>query len=262
MTLERLKRWLRPFRPILRPIWRHIAPRLRPDNPDSYRNTFDRNMARLETFGRWLIRRPVRIRPLRHDEIVALAAEIPYYRLRAEYLDAASIVAADLIRTHRLRTALELGPHLQPLIVGADTMSLEDLAELRATGRRIVHDATVVPWPVEDGAYDLFVGLQVFEHLGTSQPEAFREVRRVARHAILSLPIDWEMKDPTDMHHLLRDEQVRSWFAPVVPTSVVVGNGGRRKRLIYVFENLPPVDPFESLDREPLAGPGTVSTST
>jgi hypothetical protein len=43
---------------------------------------------------------------------------------------------------------------------------------------------------VADNAYDLFVALQVFEHLGTSQREAFREVRRVARHAIISLPID------------------------------------------------------------------------
>jgi hypothetical protein len=247
VTLERgLKRWLRPARPILRPIWRRVAPRLRPDNPDSYRNTLDRTVTRLETRARWLIRRPVPIRPLRHHEIVELAAALPYYRLRGEYLEAASKVAAELISAHRLRSALELGPHLQPLIVGADTMELEERAELRATGRRIVHDATVGPWPVENRAYDLFVGLQVFEHLGTSQPEAFREVRRVARHAIVSLPIEWEMTDPTDMHHMLRDEQVRSWFAPVTPTRVVVGNGGRRKRLIYVFENLPMVGPSEA----------------
>jgi hypothetical protein len=262
MTLDRLKRWLRPLRPILRPIWRRTTARLRPDNPDSFRNTFDRQMARIETFGRWLIRRPVAIRPLRHHEIVALAAEIPYYRVRVEYLDAAAGIAADLIRKHRLHTALELGPHLQPLIVGADTMSLDDRADLRATGRRLVHDATNVPWPADDRAYDLFVALQVFEHLGTSQPEVFREVRRVARHAILSLPIDWEMTDPTNVHHMLRDEQVRSWFAPVAPTSVVVGNGGRRKRLVYVFEDLPPVERSGSLDRGSLGGPGTGSAAT
>ena len=38
------------------------------------------------------------------------------------------------------------------------------------------------------------------------------------------------------------------WFAPVVPTKVVVGNPGHRKRLIYVFEDLP------APDGEPAAG--------
>ena len=64
-------------------------------------------------------------------------------------------------------------------------------------------------------AYDLFVAFQVFEHLGDSQPEAFREVRRVARNAILSLPIDWEMADPRNCHHQLSAAKVRAWFAPI-----------------------------------------------
>ena len=33
----------------------------------------------------------------------------------------------------------------------------------------------------------------------TRQPEAFREVRRIARHAIMSLPIDWDMDDPAQL---------------------------------------------------------------
>jgi len=88
----------------------------------------------------------------------------------------------------------------------------------------------------------------VFEHLGTRQPEAFLEVRRVARNAILSLPIDWVMADPRNCHHLVTEERVLGWFAPVVPTKVVVGNPGHRKRLIYVFEDLP------APDGEPAAG--------
>ena len=102
-----------------------------------------------------------------------------------------------------------------------------------------VHDATQEPWPFEDKSYDLFVALQVFEHLGDRQPEAFREVRRIARNAILSLPIDWEMDDPTNCHHRIPNERVLSWFAPIVPTRVVEGSGGKRRRLIYVFEDLP-----------------------
>ena len=79
---------------------------------------------------------------------------------------------------------------------------------------------------------------QVFEHLGDRQAEAFLEVCRVARHAIISLPIDWEMDDPTNIHHQISNEKALSWFAPVVPTRVELGNPGPRKRLVYVFENL------------------------
>ncbi len=127
--------------------------------------------------------------------------------------------------------------------------------DLQAEGRRLVHDATVAPWPVRDNACDLFVALQVFEHLGGLQTTAFAEVRRVARNAILSLPIGWEMADPTNAHHQLSHEHVMTWFAPVVPTRIVVGNGGRKKRLIYVFEDLPGSDPVQ----HPRLAPGPAS---
>jgi hypothetical protein len=81
--------------------------------------------------------------------------------------------------------------------------------------------------------------MQVFEHLGTRQNEAFLEVCRIARHAIISLPIDWQMLDPTNCHHQISHEKALSWFRPVVPTRIHRGNPGPRKRLIYVFENLP-----------------------
>ena len=158
------------------------------------------------------------------------------------YLSAAGQAARELIERRDLRTALELGPHLRSLIVGADVMDVVSREALRAEGRRVVHDATTVPWPFGNKAYDLFVALQVFEHLGDRQPDAFREVRRVARHAILSLPIDWVMADPANCHHGLTHERVLGWFAPVVPTRVLVGNPGHRKRLLYIFEDLPAPD--------------------
>ena len=189
-----------------------------------------------------IVLRRRRIRALRRHEIHDLAADIAYYKPREAYMTVASKVAGDLIARRRLRTALEVGPHLRPVIVGADTMELEPNDALSAAGRLLVHDATSTPWPVEDKAYDLFVALQVFEHFHGHQPEAFREVRRVARHAILSLPIDWVMADPANCHHQLSHERVLSWFAPVTPTRVVLGNGGPKKRLLYVFEDLPALD--------------------
>jgi hypothetical protein len=153
-------------------------------------------------------------------------------------MGAAARVAAELIERHDLRTALELGPNIRPLVRGADAMDVVQRPGLEAEGRLIVHDATAAPWPVADGQYDLFVALQVFEHLGARQDVAFSEVARVARHAILSLPIDWEMADPRNVHHHVAHERVLSWFAPHTPTRIIEGTAAPKKRLIYVFENL------------------------
>lgn len=178
------------------------------------------------------------IRPIARREFDALARAFPYYVGRWSYVSVACEQAARLIDTYGLHTALELGPHLRSMIVGADVMDRYSPPQLEAEGRIIVHDARQAPWPIDDKRYDLFVALQVFEHLRDRQNAAFREACRVARHAIISLPIDWVMDDPTDCHHQISHEQALEWFQPAVPTLVVTGNTGRRTRLIYVFENL------------------------
>jgi len=240
-SVSRLRRLLQPLRPVLGPIWRRVRGYIDGADPLSIPAIADRASFLV---GRAADRRAGRvrpIRPLRRFELIDLGMRVPYYRPRVVYLSAASRNAERLIRDHGLTTALELGPGLRPLIVGADVLDLRDQPDLEAEGRTIIHNATVLPWPIADGAYDLFIALQVFEHLGTNQAAVFREVRRVARHAILSLPIDWVMSDPRNCHHGLTEERVLSWFAPVVPTRIELGNGGHRKRLIYVFENLQPV---------------------
>jgi hypothetical protein len=181
---------------------------------------------------------PGTIRPLVKSEFDRLAARFPYYRGRWDYTSVACDVAGELIGRHGLSSALELGPHIRSIVVGADVMDLRAQPDLEAEGRLLVHNATVLPWPAADESYGLFVALQVFEHLGDRQSAAFGEVCRIARHAIISLPIDWEMDDPTNIHHQISNERALSWFAPVVPSRVEVGNAGPRKRLVYVFEDL------------------------
>ena len=171
-------------------------------------------------------------------QFLRLSAKAPYYRNREAYMSAAAWAVADLIARYRLRTALELGPHMRPIVSGADVMDLGAAPGLISAARIILHDASVVPWPIADRAYDLFVGLQVFEHLGTAQRGAFAEVCRVARHAVVSLPIDWVQKDPTDPHHQLSEERVLAWFAPRIPTRIILGNPAPGMRKIYVFEHM------------------------
>jgi len=238
-----LRERLRPLRPVLLPIWRVAEPIVSGGSRLSIPTLASRLTSAVgDVASRARGARPRPIRALRRHEIVDLAAREPYYRPRIGYMRVAADEASRLIDRDDLRTALELGPNLRSLIVGADVMDIREQDRLEAEGRRVVADARQAPWPFDDKAYDLFMALQVFEHLGDRQPEAFREVCRVARHAMLSLPIDWVMDDPRNCHHGLTNEKVLSWFAPVVPTRVLVGNPGRRKRLLYVFENLPPPD--------------------
>ena len=222
---------MRPARRILEPLWWRLTLWI-DDEPRRYIRA-DRAIARFPRDGDG-------IRPLTRPEFDEMVEALPYYAGRWGYTSVALHRAVDLIRRHGLRTALELGAPVRPVIVGSDVMDYTARPELDASVSVTIHDARRFPWPYADGSYDLFIALQVFEHLGDKQLEAFREVRRIARHAVISLPIEWEMSDPTNSHHRISEERVLSWFAPVVPTRIVEGNGGRRRRLVYVFEDLEP----------------------
>lgn len=220
-----LKGPLRHLQPVARPIYRRFLAPPVPLTPDQI-------LASIDMRGR-------PIRPMLRSEFDEMTAAFPYYKGRWRYTSVALAEAAKLIVRDDLRTALELGAPARPIITGAEVMDYRVHEELDPSVTLTVHDGGEVPWPFDDKQFDLFIGLQVFEHLGSAQRDAFREVRRVSRHAILSLPIDWEMADPSDPHHLISDETVRSWFAPIEPTRVLEGNPGRRRRSVYVFEDLP-----------------------
>jgi hypothetical protein len=216
------------LRPVLRPIYRRFlaSDESGPTSGSAVPQSID------------MTGRPVR--PILKSEFDAMAAADPYYKGRWRYTSVALAEAAKLIVRDDLRTALEVGAPVKPILTGAHVMDYRLREELDPGVEISVHDATKVPWPFEDKQFGLFIALQVFEHLGQRQPEAFGEVRRVARHAIISLPIDWDMGNPKNIHHMIPEERVLSWFAPVVPTRILEGNPGPKKRVVYVFEDLEP----------------------
>ena len=161
-----------------------------------------------------------------------MAAADPYYKGRWRYTSVALAEAAKLIVRDDLGTALEVGAPVKPILTGAHVMDYRLREELDLhVDITVRYDATKVPWPFEDKQFGLFIALQVFEHLGQRQPEVFGEVRRVARHAIISLPIDWDMGNPKNIHHMIPEEMVLSWFAPVVPTRILEGQAEEARRL-------------------------------
>lgn len=112
---------------------------------------------------------------------------------------------------------LELGPGPmnRGIVDGSDTMGISNFKPLKGLEGRLTikHDACQTPWPIADKAYDLFLALQVFEHLDGRQREAFAEAKRVARHIILTMPYQCRSE-----RHRLNHSHYLKWFG--IPTEV------------------------------------------
>ena len=80
---------------------------------------------------------------------------------------------------------LEIGCREARLVPGSDRMDIDP------EHADIAWDIRDTPWPLADKTYDLAIALEVWEHLHRGQLEAFGELRRVARSAIMSFPYEW-----------------------------------------------------------------------
>lgn len=174
------------------------------------------------------------------SEFAELAQRDPYYRGRWGYTSAAIALAkASLFRSGFLEPSvpcvIEVGPGLRPLFQHSTVLDVKGAPHFPP------HDVGIAPWPTTNAEcgvgkpYDLVMGLQVWEHLGSHDPGekqqiAFREALRLAWNIILSFPLGWDCpEDPT--HHGITREKIRRWTLDVEPTAEVVVS----KRLICLW---------------------------
>lgn len=166
--------------------------------------------------------------PVTYQDYLQALDKNPYYSGRWGYYEEAIKQGIE----RQPKSGLELGVWSFPLFKNSTVMGLE-------TGARpgtVTHDAKLSPWPFSDKQFDLFMALQVWEHLEGCQQAAFKEVQRVARRAVISVPLLWRCADPTDMHHQLTLETFDQWWSPVTPTKLIVMPPWGTKRAIYVFD--------------------------
>jgi hypothetical protein len=154
-----------------------------------------------------------------------------YYSGRWPYIEAAGKLA------HKVapESAIELGPFQRPLLTGSHCMDIKHWGgPLRID---VLWDAAKTPWPLEDASYDIFVALQVWEHLRGAQRDAFRQVMRIAKSAILSFPLEWQMVDTQDCHHGITPDTVSKWTLGIRPVeSIVIDKPSpSRKRLVCLY---------------------------
>ena len=147
-----------------------------------------------------------------------------YYRGRWEYYK--EVIA--LIENHKFESFLELGPGYMPIVKNSDVIlnPLDDQfgKPNEVYGKIYTFDATQKPWPILDKSYDLFIALQVWEHLDNKQPRAFREVMRISNAAILSFPYKWDGGEEKPSHRAHRDidlNLIHDWTLGIAPLKTI-----------------------------------------
>lgn len=168
-----------------------------------------------------------------------------YYQGRWAYFSQVIEIARN---RNDIRRVIELGPSFLPVVKDCDVMLKP---EKDAWGRPVIkdareylHDATIIPWPIENKKYDLFIALQVWEHLDGKQKEAFQEVIRTSRMAILSFPYMWNCpKDNANYpeHHMIDEKIIADWTLGIEPKKVIrIPRTGEQvskgPRIIYFWE--------------------------
>jgi hypothetical protein len=168
----------------------------------------------------------------------------PYYTGRWEYFKE----VLKIIQQERINTVLELGPGFLPIVKNSDIMLSPEEDQFgrpaKIRGQVIVHDATSKPWPINDQKYDLFIALQVWEHLDNKQSRAFREVMRISKMAILSFPYLWEGGEAKPSHRAHRGidkELITDWTLHLSPENVIEiprtgSEFSKGPRLIYFWK--------------------------
>lgn len=147
-----------------------------------------------------------------------------YYIGRWEYFKE----VLKIIQNEEIKNVIELGPGLLPIVKNSDLiMNPEEDSFGRPNenkGKVYTFDATTKPWPINDKKYDLFIALQVWEHLDNKQSRAFREVMRISKMAILSFPYHWDGGEEKPSHRAHRDidrEIIEDWTLKLKPEKVI-----------------------------------------
>lgn len=148
-----------------------------------------------------------------------------YYEGRWEYFKE----VIEIIKNENIKSVLEIGPAQEPIVKNCDVMvkpedDMWGKPENKFFKECLVHDATESPWSISDKQYDLVIALQVWEHLEDKQKQAFQEVMRVSKMAIMSFPYMWDCpKDSRNYpaHHLIDEKIIGDWTLNIKPEKII-----------------------------------------
>lgn len=140
-------------------------------------------------------------------------------------------------RKIKCKISIELGPRGYPIVLDGATIDIIGTPTYK-------FNANNIPWNLKDKEFDIFIGLQVLEHLD-DKISILKEIKRISNKAIISLPLEWKLdinkvnKELYDTHNLLTLSMIEEWFnaANIIPTKAIICPPWRNKRIIYIFDN-------------------------
>jgi len=150
----------------------------------------------------------------------------------------------NMLKDVQFDRVLELGCNAVSIVNDSDCMYIGGMfPQKRHIENKYEHNAIDTPWPMADKQYDLFIALQVWEHLGGRQSgnhqKAFAEVMRVSKMAILSFPYKWiarRAKDKNKGHADINNEIISQWTLNAEPFKQLVVRPSNHRRKILFFK--------------------------
>ena len=165
------------------------------------------------------------LEPITYQDFEKIKKKDPYFNGRWSY----HAEAVRMVKHVKPETVLEAGGNGVHIFKGSDDIDINKMIE-----PVICHDLREVPWPVTKH-YDLFIALQVWEHLEGEQQKAFLEVMRISDRALLSFPYKWINEGPRHSNNDM--DVIRFWTLGVDPKAYVIHEPhGRLAMLIMYFE--------------------------
>lgn len=106
-------------------------------------------------------------------------------------------ITIELIKTLNIKSGkniLEMGTMGVSCVKNSDTFDFGKQWDFPERDPTYLHDAKVLPWPIKDKAYEVFVALRVFQHLAPLQQECLKEALRISKKIIIVIPDNYRSK--------------------------------------------------------------------
>lgn len=162
--------------------------------------------------------------PKTEEDYLDAVAKDPYFKNRWSYFEPIYGLLAEMDPY----SMLEAGANNYPLYTDSTSVGLAP-----SEHTDVVADITKT-LPFRDKEFDVYMALQVWEHLEGGQREAFSEARRVSLRVVLSFPYRWENSEDTT-HYNLDDTVFESWVGKP-SRRIMIPSKTRHCRVVYIFE--------------------------
>lgn len=151
------------------------------------------------------------------------------YRRRWEYI----LPIIEQMKIINPASVLELGTMGITFFKKADTMGYEQT-------NTYAHNAIFTPWDfIPNKKYDVFIATNVFHHLDRFQPKVFSEIKRIAKHAFITIPSHFSQYGDNDAERpIIPEWLINRWFINTIPKDIWVYNGTATKYKggLYIFD--------------------------